>query len=167
MTDYPSRKSIHGAISEERRRNRVKGIRTDDIAGPANSDIERFGASSIVGDSGNPSYVNITRWVSVSDNLPISGPEDNFITVPSGTWLAFITVLADKNASESAFDTKMFGELMSTELVAVDMVKNGSRIVGQAIITGGTYQGQVGYDDAVDAADRSTELNVIGIRLGA
>lgn len=169
MGDIPKRSHPEEALAEERRRNRVKGIRREDIDGSGGGGgiptLAYFSAEAIVGLSANPSYANITQWNAVSPNITITGSEDDQIIVPSGTWLMLITVRADPQGTESPFDTNLYGELTGTELRAVDNVKNGSRITGQTLMGGGTYQGQVGYADAVDAADRTTEIAVVGIQV--
>lgn len=110
MSDYPRRNTPYGALSEERRRNRVKGIRQEDVAGPGGMSLLKARGVFDVPAA-------LSSWITYTiDGVAGSGGADApyDIAIPTGDWVLNFTVRFMRAST-----------VMDDHLV-LDIIRNGS-----------------------------------------
>jgi len=108
MGDYPQRSTVHGSLSEERRKNRVKDIRQEDLSGSTLSPvgIAGYGRAGEDGLANTLGYDNLSQYLSgapTGEGGSFGGSHNEELYLPSGPWLTAITVIADPQNHNSSF----------------------------------------------------------------
>lgn len=104
MADYPRRSTLHGSLGEERRRNRTKGIRQEDIQG-ASGGMSLLKATGVYDSDliafSNYSIDGVAGTINDSPYQP---------AIPAGDWILHFVWRFDPGAAGSAIITPLRNE---------------------------------------------------------